>query len=42
MTCPERLSGGSLVCTQDAGHEFGCTFEASWAADAVRDEEAVK
>lgn len=35
--CPRHL--GALCCTQAAGHPYGHTYEASWAADARRDEE---
>lgn len=32
-TCTGQLSGGPLTCTQDTGHDYGCTFTASGAPD---------
>ena len=39
-TCTHRLGDrAGLVCTRPADHPDGHVFHASWAADAVRDEE---
>lgn len=38
--CPHTLGNNpdGLTCTQPAGHPFGCTYTASWAADRVERE----
>jgi hypothetical protein len=38
--CQHRLGDRTgLLCVLPAGHDFGHTYQASWAPDAVRDEE---
>lgn len=39
MTCDATLSGGPLVCTLPAGHEYGHSYIASWCVDAPKWEE---
>ncbi len=43
--CAGRLGDqDGLACTNEAEHEpgHGCTYEGSWAPDAVKDEEVTR
>lgn len=31
--CPEHLHGGTLACTRELGHAFGCSYQSSTGSD---------